>query len=70
MTVLRNVLRMIKEKTKNLPVYGYIRIKSNTIAASRSILERAVLFEESTRIKISSHISRREKAEKKDCGKK
>jgi len=70
LTVLRNVLHMIKERAKSFPSYGYIRVKSNTISASRSILERAVLFEGFTQIKTSSSISTKEKVEKKDCVKK
>ena len=70
MKFARNVLRMIKEKAINLPSYGYIRIKSNSIAASRSILERAVLFEGFTQIKTTSSTKTREKVEKKDSVKK
>ena len=70
MTVLRNVLHMIKERVKSFPSYGYIRVKSNTISASRSILERAVLFEGFTQLKTSSSISTKEKVEKKGCVKK
>jgi hypothetical protein len=67
--VLRNVLHMIKEKTKNLPSYGYIRVKSNAISTSRSILERAVLFEGFTEVKTSSSIDTKEKVENKLCQK-
>lgn len=70
MAALRNVLRMIKERIKSFPSYGYIRVKSNAISASRSILERAVLFEGVTQVKISASISTKEKMEKKDCVKK
>ena len=67
---LRNVLHMIKERIKSFPNYGYIRVKSNAISTSRSILERAVLFEGFTQVKTSASISKKEKVEKKDCGKK
>ena len=70
MTVLGNVLRMIKERVKNFPSYGYIRVKSNAISTSRSILERAVLFEGFTQVKISSSISTKAKVAKKGCVKK
>lgn len=70
LTVLRNVLRMINERIKKFPSYGYIRVKSNAISKSRSVLERAVLFEEFTQVKTSSSISTKEKVEKKDCDKK
>ena len=65
-----SVLRMIKERVRNFPVYGYIGIKSKTISASRSILERASLFEGYTPMKTSSSISTREKVAKKGCDKK
>jgi len=61
---------MIKERTKSSPSYGYIRIRSNTITMSRSILERAVLFEGSNQTKISLGISTKEKVEKKSSVKK
>jgi len=64
---LRNILRMIKERIKSFPSYGYIKVKSNAIFASRSILERAVLFEGFTQVKTSASISTKEKMEKKGC---
>ena len=70
LAVLRNVLHMIKERIKSFPSYGYIRVKSNAISTSRSILERAVLFESFTQVKTSASINTKEKMEKKGCVKK